>query len=161
MADTWKCSCGATNIVDKCYKCGGSKVNYFQGKWTKIDNMINSVTPVIIAEVDPAGLNPNSPGAKLDTGKIPIRRGLLEYFPRACLAVAEVSMKGAEKYCWKGWETVENGIDRYGDAEVRHIVAAAIEGPLDPQLEVLHAAEEAWNALARLELILRENKTNE
>ena len=106
-------------------------------------------------ESDPLGRNPKEAGAKLDAGKSPVRRGLLEYFPRACLAVAEISQFGASKYTWKGWETVPDGIDRYGDAEVRHICNAAIEGPITADSKMQHAAHEAWNALARRELILR------
>jgi len=109
-------------------------------------------------EQDPHGALPHSPGAKLDAGKSPVRRGLLEYFPRACLAVANVSQFGASKYTWNGWETVPGGVDRYGDAEVRHICQAAIEGPITHDSELLHASHEAWNAMARLELILREEE---
>lgn len=109
-------------------------------------------------ERDPNGVAPSTPGAKLDAGKEPVRRGLLEYFPRACLAVARVSAAGAAKYTWNGWETVKDGVDRYGDAEVRHICKAAIEGQVDPDFGELHAAHEAWNALARLELILRQHE---
>lgn len=107
-------------------------------------------------EKDPNGKQPHEPGAKLDAGKSPLRRGLLEYFPRACFAVADVSAAGAEKYAWKGWESVPDGISRYGDAGLRHVLYASIEGPVDKDTGKLHAAHEAWNALARLELILRE-----
>ena len=110
-------------------------------------------------ERDPNDKPPGQPGVKLDAGKSPVRRGLLEQFPRACMAVADVSKYGADKYCWNGWETVPDGINRYGDAEVRHICYAAIEGPaaaLDMSSKLLHAAHEAWNAFARLEMICRE-----
>jgi len=109
-------------------------------------------------EYDPNGKSSKEPGAKLDAGKSPVRRGLLEYFPRACLAIAEVSASGASKYSWKGWESVPEGVDRYGDAGVRHICKSAIEGEIDPDYGHLHAAHEAWNALARLELILRDKE---
>jgi hypothetical protein len=98
-------------------------------------------------------------GVKFDSGKSPVRRGLLEYFPRACMAVADVSAAGAKKYTWKGWATVPDATARYGDAEVRHICKAAIEGPTDPDFGCLHAAHEAWNAMARLELVLIESET--
>jgi hypothetical protein len=110
------------------------------------------------AETDPFGRNPKEAGAKLDAGKSPLRRGLIEYFPRACLAVADVSAFGASKYAWNGWETVPEGVERYGDAMARHIAKRVIEGPHDKDSGLLHAAHEAWNALARLELILRENE---
>jgi hypothetical protein len=87
-------------------------------------------------------------------------RGLLDYFPRACIAVAEVSAAGAEKYAWKGWEGVDDGYNRYSDAGARHIVKKAIEGPWDSEMaergkRILHDAQVAWNALAALELYLR------
>lgn len=110
-------------------------------------------------EKDPSGLAAKAPGAKLDAGKAPIMQGVLHYFPRAIIAVANLSKKGADKYSWKGWEKVSDGPNRYGDALARHIVKEAIEGPYDQDFEgneVLHATGDAWNALARLELILRD-----
>jgi hypothetical protein len=106
-------------------------------------------------ESDPTGRAPHEPGAKLDAGKAPVLRGLLAYFPRACRAVADVSAHGAGKYTWRGWETVPDGIDRYGDALVRHLLT---EDERDRDSGLLHAAHAAWNALARLELILREQE---
>jgi hypothetical protein len=108
------------------------------------------------SEIDPTGKKPGEPGAKLDAGKPPIRQGVLEYFPRALREVAKVSAFGAEKYSWGGWGPVPNGITRYGNAMDRHAILAAIEGPLDTDSGLLHASHEAWNALARLELILRQ-----
>jgi hypothetical protein len=108
-----------------------------------------------IIEADPTGRAAHEPGAKLDAGKAPVLRGLLDYFPRAALAVASVSAFGAEKYTWRGWESVPNGEARYGDALARHIVKEAIEGPKDTDSGLLHAAHAAWCALARLELKLR------
>lgn len=109
-----------------------------------------------MSEFDPTGRDPHAPGAKLDAGKAPIRQGVIEYFPRALIAVAEVSAFGASKYSWGGWGPVPDGVTRYGNAIDRHAVKAAIEGPFDTDSGQLHAAHEAWNALARLELILRE-----
>jgi hypothetical protein len=112
---------------------------------------------VSFGQVDPTGRSPHEPGAKLDAGKSPVYQGLLDYFPRACLAVAEVSAAGAAKYAWKGWETVPDGINRYSNALGRHIINKAIEGKYDPE-GFLHSAQIAWNALATLELELREGK---
>lgn len=109
-------------------------------------------------ETDPNGLNPKEKGAKLDTGKSPIFRGLFDYFPRACMEVAKVSAKGAEKYVWKGWEKVPDGIERYSDALGRHLLLKSIEGPNDSDTGLLHDAQIAWNALAILEMALREKK---
>ncbi len=111
-----------------------------------------------LQEVDPNGKKPNEPGAKLDANKSPVFRGLLDYFPRACLEVAKVSAFGASKYTWKGWETVVDGINRYGDAAARHALYESIEGLYDKDSGLLHQAHMAWNALARLELMLKEKK---
>jgi hypothetical protein len=103
-------------------------------------------------------LNAKQPGSKLDKGKAPLLRGALQYFPRAITAVSMVSLVGANKYSWRGWEHVDDGVNRYGDALARHLLAEETEGPLDAETGCLHAAQVAWNALARLELILREQK---
>lgn len=99
-------------------------------------------------------------GVKFDTEKSPVTRGVLQYFPRALEEVAKVSAAGAKKYAWNGWETVPDGITRYSDALGRHLLAEAQsaydDGP--DGTGCLHAAQVAWNALARLELILRVSK---
>lgn len=97
---------------------------------------------------------------KYDGGKSPIYRGGLGYFPRAISAVATVSGFGASKYAWKGWENVPDGYNRYSDAMVRHLGYEATGEDVDPDSGLLHAAHTAWNALARLELLLKE-KANE
>lgn len=109
-------------------------------------------------ESDPTGRQAKDPGSKLDAGKPPVMRGVIQYFPRALMAVSLVSLKGAEKYTWRGWETVPDGPNRYGDALARHLVLEDIEGEYDKDTGLLHAAQAAWNALARLELILREQE---
>jgi hypothetical protein len=110
-----------------------------------------------LSEKDPNGKSQHEKGAKLDAGKPAVFRGLLDYFPRACMAVAEVSTVGAKKYAWDGWKTVPDGIARYQDALSRHILKEAIEGPLDDDTGLTHKAAVAWNAMAVLELYLREN----
>lgn len=109
-----------------------------------------------MSEQDPHGRDPHQAGSKLDAGKAPIMRGALGYFPRALEAVAQVSAFGAAKYTWGGWESVPDGVQRYSDALGRHLLAEASEGPTDAATGLSHAAQVAWNALARLELILRE-----
>lgn len=116
-------------------------------------------TPPQLPERDPNGVPQGQPGAKLDAGKAPVFQGLLDYFPRACIKVAELSARGAKKYSWKGWESVSDGVNRYANAGARHVVKEAIEGPYDsdPSMEgILHKTQKAWNALAELELFLRE-----
>jgi hypothetical protein len=115
-------------------------------------------------EKDPHGIDAKVAGAKLDAGKTPVFRGAVDYFPRALTKVAGVSFAGAQKYTWKGWESVPDGINRYSDAAMRHRVKQSIEGPYDldflnalPPQKILHLAQIAWNDLAVLELYLREH----
>lgn len=100
-------------------------------------------------------------GKKYDAGKVPALRGCLAYFSKALLAVAEISLFGANKYdnltYEPNWSKVDNGLGRYGDALVRHILKEQTEGLYDYESELLHAAHAAWNALARLEFLLGEN----
>lgn len=107
---------------------------------------------------DPSGKSLKEPGTKGDAGKPPVTRGCLHYFPRALAAVSILSGIGANKYSWKGWETVPDGINRYSDGLGRHELR--IEGDYtrrDDDTGVLEATAVAWNALERLELFLREN----
>lgn len=107
----------------------------------------------VTMELDPNGSDPHAPGAKLDAGKAPIMRGAVHYFPNAIAAVAEVSAFGAAKYTWGGWRTVPEGVQRYGDAMMRHVAKEGSE-ERDTDSGLRHAAHAAWNALARLELLL-------
>lgn len=95
---------------------------------------------------------------KLDGGKVAVFQGAIDYFPRAIEAVAGISEFGASKYAWKGWEGVEDGYNRYSNAMVRHLLKPGIEGELDSDSGLLHDAHCAWNALARLELKLKEKE---
>lgn len=107
---------------------------------------------------DPSGLDLKTPGAKGDNGKSPVMQGVLQYFPRALCEVARVSEVGAKKYSWRGWASVPDGNIRYGNALARHILLESVDGPHDTDTGLLHAAQVAWNALARLEIILMEQE---
>jgi hypothetical protein len=112
-----------------------------------------TVKDSLTTELDPSGLSANSPGAKLDAGKV--RPDLiLNAMPNALLAVAEVATFGAAKYSENGWLSVPDGVKRYTSAMDRHRLKEGIE-LLDTDSELRHAAHLAWNALARLELMLR------
>jgi hypothetical protein len=102
-------------------------------------------------------IDPHVPGAKLDTGKV--RPSLiLNGMARALTAVAEVGTFGANKYTDGGWVHVPNGFARYEDAQQRHALARAKGETHDPESKLLHLQHEAWNALAKLDLYLREQE---
>lgn len=100
------------------------------------------------------GRHAREPGAKLDAGKM--RASLLLDFARALEAVGDVCTFGAEKYSRGGWLEVPDGPRRYTDALLRHLLAEGQGESHDPESLIRHSAHVAWNALARLELALRE-----
>jgi hypothetical protein len=106
-------------------------------------------------EIDPSGLDAHMSGAKLDAGK-PDLGTILALFPRSLFAVASVGQFGAMKYSLGGFLEVDNGVHRYTSAGVRHMLKNFIGEDLDSDSAMLHMAHEAWNALAKLELHLRQ-----
>lgn len=107
-------------------------------------------------ETDPHGKEAGEPGAKLDAGKV--RLGLvLGGFARALEEVGRVGTYGAKKYTDDGWMSVPDGQSRYTDAMYRHLLSEAGGDLRDKETGLHHAAHAAWNALARLELLIRES----
>jgi len=107
---------------------------------------------------------PGETGAavKLDYGKAPVFSLFIKYFPYAVIAVTYVSEYGLRKYNpggeSTGWKEVPDGVNRYGDAAMRHILKEKIEGLYDDSDSGLaHAAQAAWNALARLETLIEKH----
>ena len=94
----------------------------------------------------------HEPGAKDDASK-PRIGWYIKSFQRALLEVTKVAEYGAKKYSENGWEHVPDGYNRYSDAMLRHYLT---NSELDDESELLHDAHAAWNAIARLELKLRE-----
>ena len=112
------------------------------------------------SEVDPSGKGQHEAGAKLDAGKV--RMGLVfGGFANALEAVAAVGTFGAKKYSDDGWKSVGDGVERYTDAMFRHAFAEVTDGLIDSDSEQYHAAQVAWNALARLELMLFEMRVSD
>ena len=110
-------------------------------------------------ETDPNGKGLNEPGAKADAGKV--RPALvLGGFARALLSVSQIGTDGAKKYTDLGWATVPDGINRYEEAMLRHWLKEKSGEEYDADSGSLHSAHFLWNALARLELILREQEVN-
>lgn len=106
------------------------------------------------AEKDPHGKDPSEPGAKCDAGKI--RVALMEEgFPKALMAVAEVTTFGAKKYTDHGWLAVPDAFKRYSDAAGRHRLKRLAGEERDADSGLLHLQHEAWGLLAMLELRLQ------
>lgn len=95
------------------------------------------------------------PIGRKDDGDKPLAAILYQDFPRALQAVIQVASFGARKYSRHNWLHVLEASTRYEDALHRHLLAAQIE-PVDPDSGLSHKAHAAWNALAILELELRE-----
>jgi len=104
-------------------------------------------------EVDPNGLTNKTPGAKLDKGKPDL--SLLLMFGQALSSVGDVCTFGCKKYTRGGWQYVPDGITRYTAALLRHVFKSFYEAR-DPDSGLLHLAHAAWNALAILELTIRQ-----
>ena len=108
-------------------------------------------------EADPNGLDQHAPGAKVDAGKT--RMGLITGgMARAIMDVAKVGTMGAAKYSDGGWVSVPDGFRRYEDAQQRHATYRHIGEIRDSESGLLHLAHEAWNALAKLDLYIRQQE---
>lgn len=105
-------------------------------------------------EKDPNGIDQHAPGAKLDHGKV--MGGLIVDFGLALLAVAKVGTFGANKYTRGGWQHVKNGPERYRDAMMRHLLKEC-EEEIDADSQLPHEFQTVWNALASLQLKIKNN----
>lgn len=125
---------------------------------TELERTIDNDIHKALTEEDPDGITQHTVGAKLDAGKPDA--SLLLMFGKALEEVAQVGTLGAIKYTRGGWQSVAGGRERYTAALLRHLFKEHYEDN-DTDLGLLHAAQVAWNALARLELILRERENAE
>lgn len=83
---------------------------------------------------------------------------VFQEFPLAMLEIAKVTAYGAKKHAVRGWQTFspDYGIRYHTGKMGRHLLAEEMEGAVNVEDgELLHAAQVAWNALARLEHIVR------
>lgn len=107
-----------------------------------------------MTEKDPNGISQHAAGAKLDAGKQ--RPALImDHMARAIAGVVEVGTFGANKYSDGGWLEVQDGINRYRNAQLRHEQKRAIGELCDPDSKLPHDFHIAWNILAQVELKAR------
>lgn len=104
-----------------------------------------------------AGIDMHKPGAKADQGKVRMHL-ITGGMARALTEVARVATFGAAKYTDGGWVYVPDGFRRYEDAQQRHAALRHMGETHDPESKLLHLSHEAWNALAKLDLYLREQE---
>lgn len=97
-------------------------------------------------------------GIKLDTEK-PRMDLVFSGFSKALQLVGDIGTYGAVKYTDNGWQEVDNGIERYLSAMLRHYFKYKDGEYYDRESELPHLAHMAWNALAVLEL--SEGRTHE
>lgn len=107
---------------------------------------VEEATPVSYAELCGTSSLPSSPGARK---KLPICTGVLDYFPDALAAVAEVSRIGNEQHNpgqplhWSREKSAD-----HPDCLIRHLID---RGKRDSD-GARHSAKAAWRALAILQL---------
>lgn len=110
------------------------------------------------SEGKPYNLTDDGTGKKYDNGK-PMAGTLTDVFSRALMAVGACIEYGTHKYPDpKNWQLVNNGIKRYRDAMIRHLLKYNAGIDKDEETKLPHLAHMAWNALAILELYMQEHK---
>lgn len=92
-------------------------------------------------------------GLKYDGGKL--KAGILEDFPLALKAIAEVGTFGAKKYARSSWQNIDNAVERYTDAMWRHRLSEGV----DTESGLPHYYHELWNMMVIVELKEREKQS--
>lgn len=95
-------------------------------------------------------------GIKHDNGKPRLAEMIID-FKEPLQELCKVWEFGANKYSKSNWKLVDNGIDRYSNALLRHLVAEE-DKLTDDESGLLHSAHIAFNALARMYFILKERE---
>jgi len=76
-------------------------------------------------------------------------------FANALFEVGKVGTFGAKKYTDNGWKDVNNAIERYSNAMLRHYFKHKTGEYRDEESNLFHISHMAWNALALLELYIQ------
>jgi hypothetical protein len=92
-------------------------------------------------------------GFKDDKTKAPVWEGVICNFPLALERIAHHSAHNRNAREWQDWQQVPGGFARYSNALSRHLLEETTVFAGLP--EIGHATAVAWNALARLEILLR------
>jgi len=128
--------------------------------WLKIGDKLAPILSFIDSdEEDKEEAEEELKGVKTDSHKVDISV-LFKQFPRALTAVAEASAYGHNKYRetdkdMLNFTRVENAESRYRGALMRHERDRYTDGYLDSESNLPHIYHKAWNALAELEMHLK------
>lgn len=105
---------------------------------------------------------------KDDQGKAKIYQFFMQQFPLGMIELARHMEKGCSDpgHVFLGWQSIENGFQRYSDAMLRHLLEEIIATVTDIDreevdkllVEKTQAVATAANAMIRLELLLRKHR---
>lgn len=118
----------------------------------------------VAKDADPFPTDPSPTAAMQAKRQKPrVWQGVLARFPRAIKEIARVSEFGTKKHevplTDMSYLDIEDAYNTFSDATIRHFLDEAIEGEVNwGDGGVLHAAQAAWDALARLEWLCRERE---
>lgn len=104
-------------------------------------------------------------GIKNDSDKLPYYTVLFKQFPLALKEVIKCSQAGNKKYFdtdkdFQNFSRVPNSNTRYKNALLRHLSEEGIVEDMKEYGEMTHEGAVVWNALADLEIKLRQNENN-
>lgn len=102
-------------------------------------------------------LTDDGKGKKYDSGKSMVGT-LCRVFPRALLGIGQCIRFGQSKYPNpKNWSLVEDGLNRYTDSLMRHLLKMFAGQDIDPETKLPHIFHVCWNALAISEFYIKEH----
>lgn len=142
------CNASAHKTLDFCLDCETDQEATTAGAGLQLS---------LTTEKDPNGIDQHTPGAKVDAGKVRMHL-ITGGMARAITEVAKIGTFGAAKYTDGGWVHVPDGFRRYEDAQQRHAAKRHMGETHDEDSQLLHLAHETWNAMAKLDLYLRDQE---
>lgn len=102
-------------------------------------------------------LTDDGKGKKYDSGKSMVGT-LCRVFPRALLGIGQCIEFGTRKYPKPdNWSLVEDGLNRYTDSLMRHLLKMFAGQEIDPETNLPHIFHVCWNALAIAEFYIKDH----
>ena len=141
----WENSRGANREVDCALDLGKPVLGYPNLEELDLGPHRFSITSAESLAEEKTALPTDSAARK----RVPLTTGVLDYFPAALAAVAEVSRAGNDKHC--PGEPLHHARGKsmdHADCLVRHLFD---RGSVDPEDGHRHSAKVAWRALALLQ----------